>query len=138
MVVGSLTQKIQGHCIESFLWQRRNSLYEPDFETSVVYNNQEKELRILFDSGRCIRPVYLVDDGKINIPDQLPNRFSDLIKNGVMEYIDPAEEDYTLIATDMNMLNDEQIQDILVALLMWRLILFRYLELPHQLFLSSQ
>lgn len=92
------------------LMARRNSLYDPDFETSVTYNSREQEIRVLYDSGRCIRPLYLVDDGKINIPDPLPERFSDFIKNGVMEYIDPAEEDNALIATDMNMLNDDQIQ----------------------------
>ena len=95
----------------NLLLARRNSLYDPDYETSLVYDKQEGELRILSDSGRCIRPVYLVnDEAKVVLPEPLPDKFSDLVKNGFIEYIDPAEEDTTLIATDISMLSDKEIQ----------------------------
>mmetsp|Transcript_8496 Transcript_8496/g.37877 ORF Transcript_8496/g.37877 Transcript_8496/m.37877 type:complete len:1216 (-) Transcript_8496:2643-6290(-) len=95
-----------------------------DAEVSIVMDHQYKELRIHTDSGRVLRPLLIVDDGrnqdtdnpvpklkmkKMHIqkirnqnPDD-PNNwsFSHLVSQGLVEYLDIAEEETMMIAMRM-------------------------------------
>ena len=57
------------------------------------------------DSGRLVRPLLVVDDGKILLTEEMSQAvkekkmsFDDLIKKGVIEFLDVNEEDNSLIA----------------------------------------
>ncbi len=78
--------------------------------TSIVFNYKQKEIIICNDAGRLVRPLLKVKDNKIlltkNIIDRLRQEeldWMDLltdckIDNAVLEYIDPREQNSSLIA----------------------------------------
>jgi len=78
--------------------------------TSVVFDIQRKEIRVCNDAGRLIRPLLRVKDNKIHVTkfimDGLMDKticWDDLLTNmtleqSVIEYIDPAEQNASLIA----------------------------------------
>tara|TARA_B100000073_G_scaffold347948_1_gene364175 strand:- start:1879 stop:5394 length:3516 start_codon:yes stop_codon:yes gene_type:complete len=79
--------------------------------TGIVFNYRTKEIRVCNDAGRLMRPVYKVNNGKINISNETVDKikkgeliWEDLlinhkIKNSLIEYIDPDEQNSSLIAT---------------------------------------
>ncbi|EFA79113.1 RNA polymerase II core subunit [Heterostelium album PN500] len=77
-------------------------------EVSIVRDIREKELRLYTDSGRCCRPLFVVDDKdyKLTIKkshirqlDSDPEyKWLDLITDGLVEYIDTEEEETVMIA----------------------------------------
>ncbi len=79
--------------------------------TSIVFDYKFKELRVCNDSGRLLRPVLRVRDNKLIINNgtlkSLKERklvWEDLLTNAniedsVIEYIDPEEQSWSLIAT---------------------------------------
>ncbi len=85
---------------------------------SIVFDYRLNEIRICNDGGRVTRPVLRVKDNKLiltndNIKDIRNGNISwdDLFTNcklpeSVMEYIDPEEQSYSLIATHPNDLID--------------------------------
>ena len=78
--------------------------------TSIVFNYKAMEIRICNDGGRLTRPILRVKDGKALLtPDivrKIGNRelaWNDLLTNcripeSVIEYIDPEEQNYSMIA----------------------------------------
>jgi DNA-directed RNA polymerase II subunit RPB2 len=78
--------------------------------TSIVFNYKTKEILICNDAGRLVRPVLKVKDNKTyltrDIITKLKNKeldWNDLltdykIENSVIEYIDPREQNSSLIA----------------------------------------
>lgn len=78
--------------------------------TSIVFNYKAMEIRICNDGGRLTRPILRVKDGKALLtPDivrKVGNRelaWNDLLTNcripeSVIEYIDPEEQNYSMIA----------------------------------------
>jgi len=82
-------------------------------ETAIIYNNIEKEININTDSGRLYRPLLVVEEGKLKLTDkhieQLKNNVIDwkyLVTNGIVEYVDPNEEEQLLICMYPNELNN--------------------------------
>ncbi|KAN0021895.1 hypothetical protein ACTFIU_004040 [Dictyostelium citrinum] len=75
-------------------------------EVSVVRDIREKELRLYTDPGRCCRPLFVVQDNKVQIKKQHINKlinndeykWQDLLSEGIVEYIDAEEEETVLIA----------------------------------------
>ena len=79
--------------------------------TSIVFDYKSKEIRVCNDSGRLCRPVLKVRNNKLiinrNILNDLKTRkivWEDLLTNAnipdsVIEYIDPEEQSWSLIAT---------------------------------------
>jgi DNA-directed RNA polymerase subunit B' len=64
--------------------------------------------------GRCIRPLIVVKDGKSTLTEkhllQLQKKeigWSDLVKQGIVEYLDAAEEESAYVAFDESELNEE-------------------------------
>jgi len=75
-------------------------------EIGVVWHIPDKEIQVWTDSGRCIRPLYRMDQLKQQLfirrkhIDQLEVGeigWPDLLKLGVIEYIDVEEEDTVMI-----------------------------------------
>lgn len=76
-------------------------------EVSMVRDIREREIRIYTDAGRICRPLLIVENQKLllkkNHIDQLkeeynPIRWQDLVQMGVVEYIDPLEEETIMLA----------------------------------------
>lgn len=72
---------------------------------NVKYNPQEDEVLVHTDSSRSVRPLIVVKDGKSMLTkkhiEQLEKNeinWSDLLKQGIVEYVDALEEDNALIA----------------------------------------
>ena len=78
--------------------------------TSIVFNYKTKEIIICNDAGRLVRPVLKVKDNKINLTSNIINKLKrqefdwcDLLTNckidtSVIEYIDPLEQNTSLVA----------------------------------------
>ncbi|KAF9106536.1 DNA-dependent RNA polymerase II [Mortierella sp. GBA35] len=84
-------------------------------EVSIVHDIRERELRIYTDAGRCLRPLFIVEDQELLITkshiDALtrpvylndegnevpPWHWDDLLENGLVEMVDANEEETILI-----------------------------------------
>ncbi|KAI9319066.1 DNA-directed RNA polymerase II subunit RPB2 [Dichotomocladium elegans] len=75
-------------------------------EVSIVRDIREKELRIYTDAGRCCRPLFIVQDQQLLLTKNEVNRLADpeddyewqnLISDGIIEYMDAAEEETAMI-----------------------------------------
>jgi DNA-directed RNA polymerase II subunit RPB2 len=83
-------------------------------ETSIVHDISEKEIRIYTDAGRVCRPLYIVENGQLkfsrehisklqNSGEEIePYTWSDLLIDGVVEYIDTEEEESVMIAMEFD------------------------------------
>jgi len=78
---------------------------ELDIELSIRYDKQLNIIMISTDSGRVLRPLIIVDNGVARLKEEhmkllKENKISwdDLIKQGVIEYLDASEEDNALVA----------------------------------------
>jgi len=87
------------------LLRRSNDI---SWETSIVWNVQDREIRLVCDAGRMMRPLYIVENGVIalrkgDIRDLQEKRlgskpFSELVARGCIEYLDTLEEETAMIA----------------------------------------
>jgi DNA-directed RNA polymerase II subunit RPB2 len=75
------------------------------WDTSIIGNQRENNVRILTDAGRCLRPLLIVKDNKLVLQESHLEAmkkqrcgWSYLIRAGVIEYVDALEEENTLIA----------------------------------------
>jgi len=90
--------------------------------TSIVFDYKMLEIRVCNDSGRLTRPLLRVKDKNILITNDIINKLnnSELIwdnlltasklDDSVIEYIDPEEQSWSLIATKPNELIDKNNQ----------------------------
>ena len=88
-------------------------------EVSIVRDIQGRELRIFADAGRCCRPLFIVNDQKLEIKKhhimQLQRKeetefaFHQCIRNGLIEYIDTEEEETTMIAMSLSDLRPDNV-----------------------------
>lgn len=85
-------------------------------EVSIVRDIRERELRLFTDAGRVARPLFVVDQGtqRLRLKKEHIQRiedvtegivqsvtgsaFNDLLDEGIIEYVDAAEEETVLIA----------------------------------------
>lgn len=74
-------------------------------QTNVAYHKHLDEVKILTDSGRVRRPLIIVENGKPKITKDHIEKLSkggitweDLLKTGIVEYLDAEEEENALIA----------------------------------------
>ena len=78
--------------------------------TSIIFNYRCKEIRVCNDGGRLTRPLLRVENGKLLLTDEIVQRvksgelnWKDLLSSkkldkSVLEYIDPEEQNVSLIA----------------------------------------
>ena len=91
--------------------------------TSIIFNQSAMEIKICSDGGRLTRPVLRVTNNKLNIDIQTHNKISkkelrwdDLltcvnIKNSIIEYIDPDEQNCSMISmrtSDLDIINPDK------------------------------
>lgn len=83
--------------------QRRKNVF-PSL-MSLAYNKSEEKITILTENGRPMRPLIVVKDGKPNITKEDLNlliegklSWDELIKRGIVEYLDAEEEENTYVA----------------------------------------
>jgi len=84
------------------------------YEMNVYYNNTTGQIFVETSKGRTIRPLIVVRDGKSSLTEkhieQLRRNdvsWSDLINQGIIEYLDPSEEENAYIAFFENELTAE-------------------------------
>lgn len=74
-------------------------------EISIVRDITKKEIKFFTDSGRVQRPLYIVENSKLKIRkgeifkligDKID--FEELLKNGIVEFLDVEEEETAMIA----------------------------------------
>jgi DNA-directed RNA polymerase subunit B len=78
---------------------------ELDGETNIAYYQDTHEVQVNCDAGRVRRPLIVVENGKSRLTDEHLRmimdgewNFGDLLRNGIIEFIDAEEEENTLIA----------------------------------------
>ena len=89
--------------MERLIGQRRKACISK--EISIVNNFMNKEIRIYTDSGRSLRPLFVVESSRLKITKQdirdltdQKMKFDDLVDNGVIEFLDVEEEESSMIA----------------------------------------
>ena len=87
--------------------------------TSIIFDIKKKEIRVCSDAGRLTRPVLRVLNNKLilnknHVTDLASNNLSweDLLtdsrmENSIIEYIDPAEQNQSMIAMEPDILNKQ-------------------------------
>jgi len=88
-------------------------------EISIVRNIRDQELRIYTDAGRVCRPLFVVTDNclelkrghldKLRIPELNQKEaygWEGLLTDGIVEFLDTAEEEGTMIAMDPSKLQE--------------------------------
>lgn len=90
--------------------------------TSIIFDYKMKEIRVCNDSGRLTRPLLRVKDKNILVTKSLINKInnselnwdnlltSSKIEDSVIEYVDPDEQNWSMIATspkDLFEINDK-------------------------------
>jgi DNA-directed RNA polymerase subunit B' len=75
------------------------------YQINVAYHKHTGEIKILTDTGRVRRPLIIVDNGKPKLTQEHIDKikrneisWEDLIKTGVIEYLDSEEEENSYIA----------------------------------------
>ena len=96
--------------VDTFRSLRR--MVDIDAEVSVVRDIADKEVRIYTDAGRICRPLFVVQDQQLAIkkthimqlqginPNVKKLTWTDLLMEGLVEYVDTEEEETTMIAMD--------------------------------------
>ena len=87
---------------------------ELPIELSIKYNKLLDNLVLSTEIGRVIRPLIIIENGKSRLTKEhvkilKENKLSwdDLIKNAVIEYLDAAEEENTLVALEESEITNE-------------------------------
>lgn len=91
--------------IDNIKDQRRKGALHSDI--NVFYDRSAKEVHIRTDEGRTRRPLILVKEGKSLLTEKHISQledgeivWSDLIRQGVIEYLDAGEEENALVGYD--------------------------------------
>lgn len=81
-------------------------------QVSFFYDDDDREVRIMCDHGRFIRPILNVSDNKLVLKkDHLNMTWSELLENDIVRYIDSNEVEFSLIAmnpSDIDKFNDKE------------------------------
>lgn len=88
---------------EDIIAQRRNGKISS--EVNVLFKESTNEVYVETSKGRTIRPLIVVKSGKSTLTQELIDKlkkneltWSELIKQGIIEYLDPTEEESAYVA----------------------------------------
>ncbi len=80
----------------------------------ISYNDNLNEIHVETDKGRARRPLIVVEKGASKLTKELIDKLNknelgwdDLVKKGVIEYLDSAEEENALVALDESEVTDK-------------------------------
>ncbi|KXB03479.1 DNA-directed RNA polymerase subunit B [candidate division MSBL1 archaeon SCGC-AAA261F19] len=80
-----------------------------DWEINLAFHEDINEVMVNSDSGRVLRPLIIVENGKPRLSDEHIERlksdeltWSDLIELGIIEYLDTEEEENAYVAVKPN------------------------------------
>ena len=90
--------------VENIKDQRRKGALSE--ELNVYYDNEANEVRLMSDEGRARRPLIIIKEGKPLLTEKHIKQLEDgeitwfdLIRQGVIEYLDAGEEENVLVAS---------------------------------------
>ena len=90
---------------QELIKSRRESKIDP--QVNIAFHEDTNELYINTDAGRLQRPVLVVENGKLLLTEEHLKKaaegkisWQDLVKEGLIEYLDPEEEENAFIATN--------------------------------------
>ncbi len=83
-------------------------------EVNIIYDKSLNEIRVEISRGRTVRPLIVVENGKSRLTEEIfekcrknEMKWSDLLQQGIVEYLDAAEEENAFVALDEKDLNDK-------------------------------
>ena len=86
------------------------------YNNSISFKIKKNEIIILTDEGRLIRPLFVVNDNKLNITDKDIENINNgkmtwqyLLSNGIVEYLDINEIETSMVALRQSNLNDKNV-----------------------------
>ncbi len=98
----------------ALVYLRRKGKLHPEVNVKCLSTDYLNEIYINTDEGRILRPLIVVENGKPRLTqemvgDYLPGKltFDDLVRRGVIEFLDPDEEENAYIALDPEDLTPE-------------------------------
>jgi len=81
---------------------------------SISYREENNEIQIYTDKGRVLRPLIIVENGRAKLTDKHVKdlregkiTWNELIKSGIIEYIDAEEEENAFVAIDIDEIKPE-------------------------------
>ncbi|MEM4318678.1 MAG: DNA-directed RNA polymerase subunit B'' [Candidatus Pacearchaeota archaeon] len=102
--------------VKNFKEKRRKG--EINKFVSISYDSSAKIISIFSDAGRVVRPLIVVKEGKPALTEEHLNllrenklKFSDLLNAGIIEFIDASEEENSLVALNVEQLNNPNNQE---------------------------
>ncbi|MET1128156.1 MAG: DNA-directed RNA polymerase subunit B [Thermoproteota archaeon] len=100
--------------VQSLRQLRRKGKIPPHVSISLSYSGTASEVYINTDPGRLLRPVFVVKNGKLEFTKEHAEKlrrgewkFSDLLRHGIVEFLDAEEEENAYIAVDLEHLTPE-------------------------------
>jgi len=72
------------------------------YDVSVNYDDIDEEVRIYSDEGRLLRPVFVVEGGKILAEEKDGTDWDTLVEKGFIQYVDNSEIDNAVVAFHPN------------------------------------
>lgn len=87
---------------------------ELDHQVSISYREENNEVQVYTDKGRAKRPLLVIENGEPKLTDEMikdfregKTSFTDLVRMGVIEYLDAEEEENAYIAVRDYKLDEE-------------------------------
>jgi DNA-directed RNA polymerase subunit B len=86
------------------------------YEVNIAHYKDEyiNEVYVNCDAGRVLRPLFVVENGEVTITEEVINKvkrgelsWSDVVKNGYIEYLDAEEEENAYVAVKQEELTKE-------------------------------
>ncbi|MDO8627988.1 MAG: DNA-directed RNA polymerase subunit B, partial [Candidatus Diapherotrites archaeon] len=98
--------------VKDLIQRRRQAKIDP--HVGIAYHDDTNEIYINTDAGRLVRPLLVVENGKLKISDDDVRQvkegklaWKDLLERGILEYLDAEEEENAMVALNEEELNKD-------------------------------